>query len=225
MLSTVTAQWLETTIVLPDSSVPLALCYNATDNRVYCAYISLDRDGDDVMVIDGATNSVLATVSAGYNPHALCYNSQNNKVYCANEASDNVTVIGGATNQVLQTIGVGRRPRDFTWNPVQNRVYVANYGGSSISVLRDSAVGIEEGPKPQASSSKPAATVVRGVLFLSGDCPRTGTVPSVLLDASGRKVMLFRPGPNDVSRLAPGVYFVREAQAQAQAVRKVVIQR
>jgi len=42
---------------------------------------------------------------------------------------------------------------------------------------------------------------------------------------SGRKVLDLKPGPNDVRSLAPGVYFVREAQtqAQAQAVRKVVI--
>ena len=47
----------------------------------------------------------------------------------------------------------------------------------------------------------------------------------VLLDASGRKVLDLSEGPNDVSRLTPGVYFVREAQAQAQAqaVRKVVL--
>jgi hypothetical protein len=28
-----------------------------------------------------------------------------------------------------------------------------------------------------------------------------------LLDISGRKVLNLRPGPNDVSGLAPGVYF------------------
>jgi hypothetical protein len=69
-------------------------------------------------------------------------------------------------------------------------------------------------------------TVVRGVLLLEGDCSRTGTVPkAVLLDAAGRKVMSLVPGSNDVSHVAAGVYFVRETQAQAQAVRRVVIQR
>jgi hypothetical protein len=48
-----------------------------------------------------------------------------------------------------------------------------------------------------------------------------------LLDAAGRKVAELRAGTNDVSKLAPGVYFVREAQAQAQAraIQKVVILR
>jgi hypothetical protein len=48
---------------------------------------------------------------------------------------------------------------------------------------------------------------------------------SVLLDISGRKVQDLKPGANDVRTLAPGVYFVREAQAQARVVRKVVITR
>jgi hypothetical protein len=71
---------------------------------------------------------------------------------------------------------------------------------------------------------QPFATVVRGVLSLpSSLAPR----PASLFDMTGRAVMSLRPGTNDVSHLSPGVYFVREAQAQAQAqaTRKVVITR
>ena len=65
------------------------------DNKVYCA-----NDGsDNVTVIDGATDSVIATVTAGASPSALCYNPQNNKVYCANYSGDSVTVIDGATER------------------------------------------------------------------------------------------------------------------------------
>ena len=71
-----------------------------------------------------------------------------------------------------------------------------------------------------------AATIVRGVLMLGAvDSRQKTTYRAELLDAAGRKMLDLRSGVNDVSRLAPGVYFVREAQAQAQAVRKVVIQR
>jgi hypothetical protein len=74
------------------------------------------------------------------------------------------------------------------------------------------------------------ATVVRNVLFLEarGEWRRAS---GVLLDISGRKVLDLHPGPNDVSRLAPGVYFVRSEpsavsrQPSAAAVRKVVIAR
>jgi hypothetical protein len=46
-----------------------------------------------------------------------------------------------------------------------------------------------------------------------------------LLDVAGRKVLDLKSGANDVRALAPGVYFVRQVQAQAQAqvVHKVII--
>jgi hypothetical protein len=66
---------------------------------------------------------------------------------------------------------------------------------------------IEESPKPTAYRSRPTATIVRGVLFL----PRSldPSIPSALLDISGRKVLDLHPGANDVRILAPGVYFCR----------------
>jgi hypothetical protein len=60
------------------------------------------------------------------------------------------------------------------------------------------------------------------VLFLpEASSPKHQTAS--LLDISGRKAMDLRPGANDVRALAPGVYFVREAQARG--TRKVVIPR
>ena len=50
---------------------------------------------------------------------------------------------------------------------------------------------------------------------------------SVLLDAAGRKVLGLKAGENDVSGLAPGVYFVRgEGRgARGGGAEKVVIAR
>lgn len=96
--------------------------------------------------------------------------------------------------------------------------------------IGDTLPGVAESHKPQASSFKPSAAVIRGLLFLNGDCPPAGTVPkTVLMDVSGRKVLNLKPGANDVSRLAPGVYFVREephaASLDPQGIRKVIITR
>ncbi len=86
--------------------------------------------------------------------------------------------------------------------------------------------GISEGYKPQLASVKLEPTIVRGVLRL----PLSPfTMHTSLFDMTGRAVMSLVPGPNDVSRLAPGVYFVREepqaSSRKPQAVHKVVIQR
>jgi len=94
--------------------------------------------------------------------------------------------------------------------------------------------GVEEAGNSEVRREK-VATVVRGILHLwlgtRSELPGRNSVMSraALLDAAGRKVMELQAGPNDVRRLAPGVYFVREARAQVQAqaldVRKVVITR
>jgi hypothetical protein len=95
-----------------------------------------------------------------------------------------------------------------------------------IKMAPDSVGGIQESPKPLAASPGPEPTIVRGVLDAVGSRQNT-EYRADLLDVSGRKVMDLQPGVNDVRALVPGVYFVREAQAQAQAqaVRRVVITR
>jgi len=69
------------------------------------------------------------------------------------------------------------------------------------------------------------ATVVRGYLSLPANLL---TAHYSLLTADGRKVLDLQPGANDVSRLAPGVYFVRgqwSGGGEREEVRKIVIQR
>jgi hypothetical protein len=84
-----------------------------------------------------------------------------------------------------------------------------------------------ETPNAEVRAPNCGPTIVRGVLLWEACGTRHTAYGAELLDISGRKVLDLHAGPNDVSRLSPGVYFVREAQAQAQAqaVHKVVIQR
>jgi hypothetical protein len=86
------------------------------------------------------------------------------------------------------------------------------------------AGGIAEGPVARAPGARVPA-VVRGSLRLP---PGPGSpARRSLLDASGRRVLELRPGPNDVRRLAPGVYFVRASGAgsDVSGVTRVVVTR
>jgi hypothetical protein len=88
--------------------------------------------------------------------------------------------------------------------------------------------GVEESSTPYAGRLTPYATIVRGVLFVSREPSAVSRKPLSLLDISGRKVLDLHPGPNDVSRLSPGVYFVRSASSverEASCVRKVIVSR
>ncbi len=63
---------------------------------------------------------------------------------------------------------------------------------------------------------RPTATVVCDVLALSAS-PYEFRNPRFLVDASGRRSMSLRPGLNDVSHLAPGVYFVHSSGSGRQS--------
>jgi len=89
--------------------------------------------------------------------------------------------------------------------------------------------GQSERRPPTAFGPRPTASVVRNVLFLTGASSRKPQATSLLLDAAGRRALDLHPGANDVSALAPGVYFVQEkpqaSSHKPQAFRKIVIAR
>jgi len=86
-------------------------------------------------------------------------------------------------------------------------------------------------PSLEAPSSRHGCPVVRstkvvsGMLFLPPSL--NPLLTQSLLGVSGRTVMSLSPGPNDVRRLAPGVYFVREAvdKGASDRVGKIVVTR
>jgi hypothetical protein len=93
----------------------------------------------------------------------------------------------------------------------------------------DLTLAAEEGQEPQrAGYVRPSASIVRGMLELAVDRRQNTAYRAALLDIAGRKVLDLHPGPNSVSRLAPGVYFVRHASCvkrEASSVTKFIITR
>jgi len=100
--------------------------------------------------------------------------------------------------------------------------------GDCLTLKLREVSGIAEVP-PGDFERLPGSTIVRGVLELPVAASRKPQAASWLLDISGRKVLELHPGPNDVSRLAPGVYFVRSGPSAASrgpsAVHRVAIAR
>ena len=87
----------------------------------------------------------------------------------------------------------------FCWNLL---------GETAMPVWVPAASGVEDSPRPLASSRKLGPTVVRGVLNPGVGSRQHSAYRAELLDASGRKVMELQPGENNVSRLPAGVYYV-----------------
>jgi hypothetical protein len=93
---------------------------------------------------------------------------------------------------------------------------------AGLQICQFYGAGIEEGRQPMANGLRPSATVIRGMLMIGDRGPKTGD-RAELLDASGRKVLDLKTGANDVSRLAPGVYFISERGTKNEEPRTVRI--
>jgi uncharacterized delta-60 repeat protein len=94
----------------------------------------------------------------------------------------------------------------------EGNVYVTGFSSGATSVDDYATIkylatsGIAETPRAEMRTPTRGATIVRTSLHLTSSL--NPSIPSSLLDASGRRALDLRAGPNDVSRLAPGVYFV-----------------
>ncbi len=153
----------------------------------------------------------------------------------------------GDSGTILHCVQDSWRLDPFVPDPTDATLYTASFNsgthgwafgyktfGARVALHYYDPLGTEEAPDAEhrtvrlgtlGPTPNRGATIVHGMLNLqSATCSLHSEV--VLLDISGRKVLDLEPGPNDVSHLTPGVYFLRSTSAgQRSAVAKVVLQR
>ena len=108
---------------------PAGVAANSVTHRVYV----VNSTDATVSVIDGATNTVIATVplSAGaFPPLAVSVNAITNRVYVP------TAVIDGSTHAVTATPDTGfSLSGGVAVDPIANRIYLVDFLGSRVSVL------------------------------------------------------------------------------------------
>jgi len=176
---------------------------------------SLSYSGELALSADGRVHTALTMCRMGEWLHDVYYasSSDHGGSWSDRELVNDDTT--GNTNTAYPDIGTDSAGHAYVvWSDGRN-------GRFRIWFATNNPAAIAEQPPQQPVGVQPSATVVRNVLFLPEATGHKLQTASSLLDIGGRRVMDLRPGPNDVRALAPGVYFVREAQTQA--VRKVII--
>lgn len=76
-----------------------------------------NQGSDNVSVIDGNTNAVIANVTVGNIPNSVGVDPLTNGIYVSNSGSANVSVIGGLSDTVVATVAVGSVPQGVGVNP------------------------------------------------------------------------------------------------------------
>jgi YVTN family beta-propeller protein len=169
------------------------LCAVPLPNKVYGAGNGVIR------IIDGSSNLVIDSLLVGGGWMKLVYDSEHRKVYCSNLSAHKLDIIDARADTIIKTIPLGRYPADICWNRTDSRVYISDGMDNVVYVIRDTTTGIAEA-SPAASRRTRRPTVIRNVLLWPERAPGT------LVDMLGRRVLVLRPGSNDLTRLAPGVY-------------------
>jgi YVTN family beta-propeller protein len=84
---------------------------------------------NDVTVIDGASDSVVAIVRTGPKPQAIAVDSTNHRVYVVSTHESTVTVLDGTNNSVAGTIQTGKAPFAIAVNSTTHLAAVLSLDG------------------------------------------------------------------------------------------------
>ncbi len=192
----------------PDGTQRWVERYPGVTHRAYAQAIALDADANVYVTgysYDSTGNSDVVTVkydSAGNQRWAERYDGLHgeDEGYVLAVGPDSSVFVGGRTN--------------------------SDPGGMDYLTLKYGVAGaVEETMNDERGTMNVGPTIIRGVLVLQEHRTQNTGHRTELLDISGRRVLDLLPGANDVSRLNPGVYFVRAAGRRLSAVssHKVII--
>jgi YVTN family beta-propeller protein len=123
---------------LRDSMVPIpglaftaGLAVSPDGSKVYIA----DYGANEISMVDGVMNSVMATIPVGNQPNGLVIAPDGSKVYVANSADNTVSVVATATNTVVATIPVGQQPNGVAITASGDKAYTTNTLHRTVSVI------------------------------------------------------------------------------------------
>jgi YVTN family beta-propeller protein len=205
---------------------PWIVGVNTSTNRIYVANYA----SHSVSVMDGETNTVIATIDVGFfrTPDSIAIEENTNRVYVATTqhvgpvdfGKGQLLVIDGETNEVLGSQEVGRRGH-VDVNERTNRLYVSSRRQGTLSVLNgdtgETIATLAVGPEPCALAVGEQANRVyvancggHSVSVIDGDSNRVlqtigvGDSPRfVAVNETTGKVYVSNSGDDTLSVLGP----------------------
>ena len=112
--------------------------YNSVNGDIYVA-VDYNNGSGAIVVIDGVTNTVKATIPALYGPSGLTYN--NGFIYSAAFDQNTARIINGATNTITGTINVGFPQTGSIFDPANGHLYIFGSGGIKPFNISTNQVG------------------------------------------------------------------------------------
>lgn len=118
-------------VLVPGLDYPKGVAVNPTTNRIYIA----SRNNDQLFVLDGSSNDVIAQIQTGDEPFGVAVNPLTNKVYVASFRDGALTVLDGAQNLVTKVLYLSPELTYVGVNKLTNRIYVVSHSSNSLYVI------------------------------------------------------------------------------------------
>ncbi len=113
--------------------LPLAKPVAAQDARV--RIIQTNAAGDNVHIIDPATNEVVGVITGIPIPHGVTSHPDGSEYYFSNEVDHTLDVVSTETLRVIAQIPLTDRPNNVAITPDGSKVYVAIAGAAFVDVI------------------------------------------------------------------------------------------
>ncbi len=127
LISTLAAPIVIATI--PVGAFPYTIAVNPTTNKIYVS----NRNGNSVSVINGATNTVSATIPLT-GTHALTVNPVTNRIYVSTWTNKTIVVLDGTDNSTITTVTLPNSAGMVTVDTVNNRFLVHQYESGKVLI-------------------------------------------------------------------------------------------
>jgi len=126
----------------PNITEPEGVAVDPITNRVYVANF---EPAGSVWVIDGRTNTLVATVPVGDSPFSIAVNLLTRRVYAANAGDNTISVIDERSNTVIANVPGGGF--HVAVDELRNRIYscsIGRYGFNLLSIINGKNNGVLE---------------------------------------------------------------------------------
>ncbi len=117
------------TLNVTSGSVPRDVVISEATGRVFVA----DFDSDALTVINGATNSIITTLTVGDGPVAIAVDELTNRVYVSSVNDKALFCINGDTLTVESTLSLPLRAAHLTVDSQDGRLYASTLNGAELS--------------------------------------------------------------------------------------------
>ena len=140
-------------VPMPGSEGPTSTFYDPVNGLLYVmlgGWLWM-TPGNQAVVLDPATDQIVAHLTLGTWPDAYAYDPTSELLYVSCAASGNVSIINASTNRIVGSISLGNDtlPGAITIDPVNGHLYIGEDGtGALVEVAL-----VDEGPASGLSSA------------------------------------------------------------------------